>query len=169
MHGFSHRIGQHMGSDMELITPQTVPEDWSIHGFRQVIGQSSDSHAGLVRAVIPTQDWPAHGFSHGTDQQMDSGMGLAGARALLWDWSAHQPVSSLCLTLSPVRDPSHRSPLVEHQANPFLCTQTPLHALGCLPASGAPDSAHQSGTHLEGWLRCQNKPWLPQGVLAPQY
>lgn len=70
-----------MGSDMELITPQTVPKDWSIHGFRQVIGQSSDSHAGLVRTVILTQDWPAHGFWHGTGWSTGTLVGLVSTPA----------------------------------------------------------------------------------------
>lgn len=103
---------------------------------------------GLINKWILTWDWLEHGHSCGTGQH-------------------NQPVSSLCLTLIPVHDPSHRFTLMEHQANPFLCSQTPMQTLGCLPASEASASAHGSGTHLEPWLRYQNKPCLPRGVLIP--
>lgn len=73
-HGFSHRIGQHMDSQMALVSAQILTLDWSIPGFQYGIGQNTDSHARLVRAVIPAEDWSVHRFSHGTGQQMDSDM-----------------------------------------------------------------------------------------------
>lgn len=104
---------------------------------------------------------------------MGTRVGLASTRA-----------GCLCPTASPAWDPAPQIPSLcptdaPRPTDPLRPaggapgeppdTGTPPQALGRPLALGAPARAHGAVTHLEGWSRCQNKSWLPQGVCAPQH